>query len=359
MNATTIIAALGRVQDPHSGNPIRIENLQINAPQVSFTVILSSLATEQKQALTFACIAAVQAEYAAADVHVHLQARTPQATDNQGAVPQIKNIIAIGSGKGGVGKSTVASNLAIALRELGARVGLMDADIYGPSIPTMFGLQGERPSLRDVYGTPKLVPLEAHGISLMSIGFIIEPEAAIVLRGPRLGSIIKQFFNDCLWPELDFLLIDLPPGTGDVQLTLVQTVPVTGAVLVTTPQDVALADAIKAMNMFLLPQVNVPILGVVENMSWFTPAELPDNKYYLFGKDGGKTLAKKSNSVLLGQIPLVQSIREASDAGIPIVARNEPVTSDAFRACAKRLLEQVAVRNEELPPTEKINLDGV
>ena len=340
----TILATLATVRDPHSGTPIRVENLNIQGNTVSFTVVLASLASEHKQDLTFACITAVQTEFPNAEVHVHLEARAAENIDNQTVLPQIKHIIAVGSGKGGVGKSTVASNLAIALREMGARVGLMDADIYGPSIPTMFGLQGERPSLRDVYGKPKIVPLEAHGISLMSIGFIIEPEAAVVLRGPRLGAIIKQFFNDCVWPELDFLIIDLPPGTGDVQLTLVQTVPVSGAILVTTPQDVALADAIKAMNMFMLPQVNVPILGVVENMSWFTPAELPDNKYYLFGKDGGKTLAKKANTVLLGQVPLVQSIREAGDNGAPIVTRNEPIAADAFRRIAEKFLQQIAIQ---------------
>lgn len=341
MNPTIILAALGSVRDPHSGSPIRIENLKIEGNNVQFTVILASLASELKQDLTFACIAAVQSEYSAAEVHVHLESRVAENMDNQALLPQIKHIIAVGSGKGGVGKSTVSSNLAVALHELGARVGLMDADIYGPSIPTMFGLQGERPSLRDVYGKPKIVPLEAHGISLMSIGFIIEPEAAVVLRGPRLGAIIKQFFNDCLWPELDFLIIDLPPGTGDVQLTLVQTVPVSGAILVTTPQDVALADAVKAMNMFMLPQVNVPILGVVENMSWFTPAELPENKYYLFGKDGGKTLAKKAQTVLLGQVPLVQGIREAGDSGTPIVVGSDSPSAEVFRNIAKKLLQQV------------------
>ncbi len=356
MNPSEILALLAGVRDPHSGQPVRIENLKIVANDVSFTVILSSLATEQKQELNFACISAIQTRYSNANVHVHLETRTAAAAENTSPLPHIKNIIAIGSGKGGVGKSTIASNLALALKELGAKVGLLDADVYGPSIPTMFGLQGERPSLRDVYGTTKIVPLEAHGISLMSIGFIIEPEAAVVLRGPRLGAIIKQFISDCLWPELDFLLIDLPPGTGDVQLTLVQTVALTGAILVTTPQDVALADAIKAMNMFMLPQVNVPILGVVENMSWFTPAELPENKYYLFGKDGGKTLAKKANTVLLGQIPLVQSIREAGDNGMPIVGRNEPATADAFRNAAKKLLQQVVVRHETLPPTQVIEM---
>ncbi|MCH2044055.1 MAG: Mrp/NBP35 family ATP-binding protein [Saprospiraceae bacterium] len=200
-------------------------------------------------------------------------------------VPQIRNIIAVGSGKGGVGKSTVAVNLALGLKELGARVGIMDVDLYGPSIPTMLGLQGQRPKIKDdAYGRPKIMPIEKYGIPTISIGYIIQEEAAVVLRGPRLGAIIQQFFKDCIWPELDFLILDLPPGTGDIQLTLVQTVPITGAVLVTTPQEVALADAIKAMNMFQLPNINVPILGVVENMAWFTPEELPNNKYYLLVK---------------------------------------------------------------------------
>jgi len=245
--------------------------------------------------------------------------------------------------------------LALALKDLGLKVGLVDADVYGPSIPTMLGLQGKRPEVKEVYGKHKIVPLEAYGLPVMSIGFIIEAEQAIVLRGPRLGGIIKQFFNDCLWPELDVLVVDLPPGTGDVQLTMVQTVPVTGVVMVTTPQEVAVADAIKAMNMFTLPNVNVPILGVVENMSWFTPEELPENKYYLFGQGGGKRLAQKANTILMGQIPIVQSIRESGDAGHPVVLKQTP-DGKAFKVVAENLLRQISIRNEQISPTEMVKI---
>lgn len=354
-----IVEALSKVIDPQTGKDIMtmnmVRDLKIEGSNVQFTLVLSSLSAPSKSELNFACQAAIQELYLHANVHVHMAAES-QFTATQSIVPQIKNIIAVASGKGGVGKSTVATNLALGLKKLGARVGLMDADLYGPSIPTMFGLQGKRPKVKDVYGKPKIVPLEAHGIPLISIGFIIEPEQAVVLRGPRLAAIIKQFFQDCLWPPLDYLIIDLPPGTGDIQLTLVQTVPVTGVVLVTTPQEVAVVDAVKAMNMFLLPSVNVPILGVVENMSWFTPAELPNNKYYLFGEGGGKQLAKMSSSVLLGQVPIVQSIREAGDGGKPIVLHDEPITSEAFMNIAKNTARQVAVRNEILSPTKKVNI---
>jgi len=251
---------------------------------------------------------------------------------------------------------TIAVNLALGLQQLGARVGLMDADVYGPSIPTMLGLVGQRPKVQDVTGTMKMVLLQAYGMPTISIGNIIEPEQAVVLRGPRLAAIIKQFVNDVLWPELDFLIVDLPPGTGDVQLTLVQTVPLTGVVLVTTPQEVALADAIKAMNMFLLPQINVPILGVVENMAWFTPAELPHNKYFIFGQGGGKKLALESRSVLLGQIPIVQSIREGGDEEKPAMLQTDRIVSEAFLNVAKNTLRQVAVRNETLGPTQVVQM---
>jgi ATP-binding protein involved in chromosome partitioning len=220
----------------------------------------------------------------------------------------------------------------------------------------MLGLTHLRPKVREVTGTMKMIPLDAFGLPVISIGNIIEPEQAVVLRGPRLAAIIKQFFNDVLWDELDFLIVDLPPGTGDVQLTLVQTVPVTGVVMVTTPQEVALADAIKAMNMFLMPQIGVPILGVVENMAWFTPAELPENKYFIFGQGGGKKLAKESNSVLLGQIPLVQSIREGGDIGTPAILQNDSIVSAAFLEVAKNTLRQVAVRNEILAPTQIVKM---
>ena len=301
-------------------------------------------------------MAAVQSVYPQAEVNVHMLSQTPQATQQTSSMPHVKNIIAVASGKGGVGKSTVAVNLALGLKAKGARVGIIDADLYGPSLPTMLGLKGQRPQVQNVYGKPRITPLEAYGMPVMSIGFIIEPEQAVVLRGPRLGGIIKQFFNDVTWPPLDYLVVDLPPGTGDIQLTMVQTVPVTGAVLVTTPQEVAVADAIKAMNMFLLPSVNVPILGVVENMSWFTPAELPNNKYYLFGKGGGKQLAKLSQTMLLGQVPIVQSIREAGDAGKPAILDHDEQRNAAFNKVAENTMRQLAIRNEMMPPTQVVGM---
>lgn len=344
--------ALQTVLDPQTGRDVvslrMVENLQVNGKDISFTLVLPAMKAGLKNELNFACIGAVAAVYPQAEVHVHVRTETEKAAaEPNSPVPQIRNIIAVASGKGGVGKSTVSVNLALGLAALGAKVGLMDCDLYGPSIPTMFGLQGIRPRIEEINGQPKIVPIEKYGIPTISIGYIIEPEQAVVLRGPRLGAIIKQFFMDCIWPDLDYLVIDLPPGTGDVQLSLVQTVPINGAVLVTTPQTVALADAVKAMNMFLLPNINVPIVGVVENMSWFTPAELPHNKYYLFGQGGGKQLSKMANTVLLGQIPLVQSIREGGDTGKPAMLDPEdsPVRQ-AFLGVAQNAARQMALRHE-------------
>ncbi len=355
-----IVEALRSVKDPATGQDIiqrrMVEKLSIEGNNVNFTLMLPSLNTPNKTDLIFACIAAIKNVYPNAETNVHTMARNDETTQPERVLPHIKNIIAVASGKGGVGKSTVSVNLALGLRELGAKVGLMDADVYGPSIPTMLGLQGKKPLVQDVYGQQKIVPLEAYGIQMISIGNIIEPEQAVVLRGPRLAAIIKQFFNDVLWNELDYLVVDLPPGTGDVQLSLVQTAPVTGVVIVSTPQEVAVIDAVKAINMFLLPQVNVPILGVVENMAWFTPEELPDNKYYIFGQGGGKKLAKMSNTMLLGQIPLIMGIREAGDLGKPIIAHNEPVTKRAFMEVAQNVARQVAMRNDMLEPTQKVNV---
>lgn len=357
---TKIVQALTKVTDPNSGQNIitmsMVRDMEVDEKNINFTLELPSLNNEHKSELNFACIAAVQEVYPTANVNVHMMAKTGQAQQKTNPFPHIKNIIAIASGKGGVGKSTVATNLALGLQQLGAKVGLIDADLYGPSIPTMFGLQGQRPKIQTLYDKPKMVPLEAFGLPVMSIGFIIEPEQAVVLRGPRLSAIIKQFFNDCIWPPLDFLIVDLPPGTGDIQLSLVQTVPVTGAILVTTPQEVAVADAIKAMNMFLLPSVNVPILGVVENMSWFTPEELPNNKYFLFGQGGGNKLAKLSNSMILGQVPIVQGIREAGDAGKPIVLNENSISGKAFMKVAQNTLRQIAIRNEMLDPTQIVKM---
>lgn len=361
---SAIVRALAKVIDPNTGQDIitmsMVRDLHTEGENISFALELPSLNNEYKSALNFACIGAVQEVYPSANVHVHMIARGggQAATPTNNALPHIKNIIAVASGKGGVGKSTVSVNLALGLHQMGAKVGLIDADLYGPSIPTMLGLQGQRPKVQTIYDQPKITPLEAYGMPVMSIGFIIDPEQAVVLRGPRLSGIIRQFINECLWPPLDYLVIDLPPGTGDIQLSLVQTVPVTGAIMVTTPQEVAVVDAVKAMNMFLLPSVNVPILGVVENMSWFTPAELPENKYFLFGQGGGKKLAKEGNTVLLGQIPIVQSIREAGDVGRPVILEEASPTAAAFKQVVQNTVRQLAVRNETMEPTRIVKVES-
>lgn len=357
-----ILAKLREVRDPKTGKDIidakLVEDFSVNGNEVRFSIVLPTNDSALKSQLNFLCIEKIQEIYPDAQVHIHSKSKLSGNDEALSALPQVKNVIAVGSGKGGVGKSTVAVNLAIALKNMGARVGLIDADLYGPSVPTMLGLQGTRPKVEILYGKHKIVPVDYNGLPVISIGFIVEPEQAIVLRGPRLAGIIKQFINECLWPELDYLIIDLPPGTGDVQLTLVQSIPITGAVMVTTPQKVAVIDAVKAMNMFLLPNVNVPIVGVVENMSWFTPLELPENKYYLFGEGGGKSLAKQGNTVLLGQIPLVQGVREGGDSGTPIAAQSDHPVKEIFDKIAQNLVRQVYIRNETLEPTRVIKLEN-
>jgi ATP-binding protein involved in chromosome partitioning len=279
---------------------------------------------------------------------------TTKRADNKALLPGVKNIIAVVSGKGGVGKSTVAANLALAIAQGGAKVGLMDADIYGPSVPIMFGVRGERPMMMDLGNDkPMIAPIEKYGIKLISIGFLVDEKNAVVWRGPMASSAIRQFATDVYWSDLDYLVVDMPPGTGDIHLTLMQTVPVTGAVIVTTPQDVALADARKGIAMFSQAQLNIPIIGLVENMSYFTPAELPDNKYYIFGKEGGKRLADEYDIPFLGQIPLVQSIREGGDIGVPIMMGDDPITKKAFENFAGQVVRAVSMRNANFT-TEKI-----
>jgi ATP-binding protein involved in chromosome partitioning len=264
-------------------------------------------------------------------------------------LPKVKNIIAVVSGKGGVGKSTVAANLALALAIDDAKVGLMDADIYGPSVPIMFGVRGERPMMMNIGEEKgKIVPLEKYGIKLMSIGLLVDEKNAVVWRGPMASSAIRQFITDVAWDALDYLVIDMPPGTGDIHLTLLQTAPVTGVIVVTTPQDVALADAKKGIAMFGQAQLKIPIIGLVENMSYFTPAELPENKYYIFGKDGGKRLAEEYDIPFLGQIPLVQSIREGGDSGVPIMMSDDAVTKKAFSDFAGYAARSIAMLNANI-----------
>ncbi len=269
-------------------------------------------------------------------------------------LPGVKNIIAVASGKGGVGKSTIAVNLAVALARSGASVGLIDADIFGPSIPKMFGSEDVRPAAKKGGNRDLIVPVEKFGVKFLSIGFFVDPGSALIWRGPMASNALKQLIADGDWGELDYLLIDLPPGTSDIHLTLVQTLPVTGAVIVTTPQAVALADAIKGVSMFRSKSIDVPVLGIVENMAWFTPEELPDHKYYIFGKEGGKKFADDEGLVLLGQIPLVQSIREGGDDGLPAAADGTSITGKAFGDLAGMVIRELQVRNSRMAPTQKV-----
>ncbi|MEG2574355.1 MAG: Mrp/NBP35 family ATP-binding protein, partial [Bacteroides sp.] len=271
-------------------------------------------------------------------------------------LPQVKNIIAVSSGKGGVGKSTVAANLAVALAKMGYKVGLLDADIFGPSMPKMFRVEDARPYAEKIDGRELIIPIEKYGLKLLSIGFFVDPAQATLWRGGMASNALKQLIADAQWGELDYFLIDLPPGTSDIHLTVVQTLAITGAIVVSTPQEVALADARKGINMFTNDKVNVPILGLVENMSWFTPAELPENKYYLFGKEGAKHLAEEMNVPLLGQIPIVQSICEGGDNGTPVVLNEDSITGKAFIELAENVVTQVEKRNAELAPTTIVEM---
>jgi ATP-binding protein involved in chromosome partitioning len=271
-------------------------------------------------------------------------------------LPGVKNIIAISSGKGGVGKTTVAVNLAVALARKGYSTGLLDADVFGPSVAKMFGEESYRPEVYRANNIDYIIPLKKFGVKVLSTGFFVDPSDAVVWRGPMASNFLKQLIAQGEWGVLDYLLFDLPPGTSDIHLTLVQEIPVTGAIVVSTPQDVALADAIKGISMFRSDKINVPVLGVVENMSWFTPAELPENKYYIFGKDGCKSLSEKMNVALLGQIPIVQSICESGDQGRP-VALDDSITGKAFMELADQLIEKVDIRNRELQPTRKVEVN--
>src|SRR5678809_1407615 len=336
MTEADILKALGNVQEPDLGKDLvtlnMVKNILIEGLNVSFTVVLTTPACPLKDLIKNACINAIHILVnKEANVTVNFTSNTTtNRNDNKNVLSDVKNIIAVVSGKGGVGKSTVATNLALAIAEGGAKVGLMDADIYGPSVHIMFGVRGERPVMRDVNGKGMIVPLERYGIKLMSIGLLVDEKNAVVWRGPMASSAIRQFITDVNWGELDYLVIDMPPGTGDIHLTLMQTAPVTGVVVVTTPQDVALADARKGIAMFGQAQMNVPVIGLVENMSYFTPAELPNHKYYIFGKDGGKRLAEEYDIPLLGQIPIVQSIREGGDEGVPVMMSDDDISKKAF-----------------------------
>jgi ATP-binding protein involved in chromosome partitioning len=271
-------------------------------------------------------------------------------------LPQVKNVIAVSSGKGGVGKSTVSANLAVALAKLGYKVGLLDADIFGPSMPKMFQVEDARPYAELIDGRDLIVPIEKYGIKMLSIGFFVDPDQPTLWRGGMASNALKQLIGDANWGDLDYFILDTPPGTSDIHLTLVQTLAITGAVIVSTPQQVALADARKGINMYTNDKVNVPILGLVENMSWFTPAELPENKYYLFGKEGAKQLAEQMNVPLLGQIPIVQSICENGDKGTPAALDENSITGQAFLALAENVVKQTEIRNASQEATRIVEL---
>lgn len=356
-----ILKALSTVEEPDLKQDLvtlgMVKDIAINGEEIAFTVVLTTPACPLKELIKKNCADAIHT-YIGSQYKVEIKLTAEVTSGRHGSgplLPHVKNIIAVASGKGGVGKSTVTANLAVALAQSGAKVGLIDADISGPSIPTMFGIEGEQPMMTQIEGKEYIVPIEKYGIEVISIGLLIPADNAVVWRGPMASSALRQFFGDVYWGELDYLLIDLPPGTGDIHLTLVQSVPVTGAVLVTTPQKVATTDAQKGLSMFKQAQINVPVLGVVENMAYFTPEELPNNKYYIFGKDGGKKLAEKNQVPFLGEIPLVQSVREAGDEGIPVVMNNE-IVSEAFEKLAESVARQVAIRNATTEKTKKVDI---
>lgn len=358
MTQEDILKALSNVQEPDLGQDLvtlnMVKDIVIDGNHVSFTVVLTTPACPLKDMIMNACINAVKLLVNKdAVVKVNFTSNTSSnRKDGKQVLAGVKNIIAVVSGKGGVGKSTVSANLALALAQGGASVGLMDADIYGPSQHIMFGVRGERPMMKDVDGKGMIVPIEKFGIKMMSIGLLIDEKQAVVWRGPMVSSAIRQFVSEVDWGELDYLVIDMPPGTGDIHLTMVQTVPVTGVIVVTTPQTVALADAKKGIAMFGQAQLKVPVIGLVENMSYFTPEELPGNKYYIFGKDGGKNLASEFDIPFLGQIPLVQSIREGGDTGVPAMASSDEISKKAFTEFAGNAARGIAMRNANLVPTE-------
>lgn len=359
-----VLKALSNVQEPDLGKDLvtlnMVQDVAVDGKNVSFTVVLTTPACPLKEMIERACVNAINLLVdKEAVVTVNMTSKTSSnRKDNKEVLPGVKNIIAVVSGKGGVGKSTVAVNLALALAEGGAKVGLLDADIYGPSLPIMLGIRGERPLMQEIDGKGMIMPIEKYGIKAMSIGLLIDEKQAVIWRGPQASAALRQFITDVYWQELDYLIIDTPPGTGDIHLTLVQTVPVTGAVVVSTPQAVASADAMKAVTMLRQPQINVPILGVVENMAYFTPAELPENKYYLFGKGGARQMADQFELPFLGEVPIVQSVREGGDNGIPAVIDDEPISKAAFMNIAGELARNISIRNAEIAPTKVVEMNS-
>lgn len=364
MNKNKIIEALKHVRYPGSGQDIvtsgMLQNdIEIEGKKVRFSIYFDKANDPFTKSVVKA---AEQAILTYIDPTIEIKGNVKVVSKDlpeqkiSPILPEVKNIIAVSSGKGGVGKSTVSVNLAVSLASLGYKVGLLDADIHGPSIPKMFGVEHEQPLVETFDNKQFITPIVKYGVKILSIGFFVNPQQALVWRGAVASNALKQLITDANWGELDYFVLDLPPGTGDIHLTLVQTLGITGAIVVTTPQEVALADARKGISMFTGEKVNVPILGLVENMSWFTPKELPENKYYIFGKDGAKHLAEELNVPLLGQLPLVQSVREGGDAGEPIAIQSDSITSLAYVELARNVVEKLNIRNVSMSPTQRVEI---
>lgn len=335
-----------------------VKNIMTFGDEVVVDLVLATPALHIKKRAEVDVMKAIHDKvYAKAKVTVNIKIEAPEKPEVKGKnIPGIKNIIAVASGKGGVGKSTVTANLAVTLAKMGFKVGLLDADIYGPSMPMMFDVAAERPLSVNIDGKSKMKPVENYGVKLLSIGFFTKPDQAVVWRGPMAAKALNQMIFDAAWGELDFMLIDLPPGTGDIHLSIMQSMPITGAVIVSTPQNVALADARKGVAMFQQESINVPVLGIIENMAYFTPEELPDNKYYIFGKDGARNLAEDLKVPFLGQIPLIQGIREAGDIGRPAALQTATPLEAAFEKITQNVVQETVNRNKSLPPTEAVKI---
>ncbi len=359
LTASFVLDCLKEVINPDNEKDIvsldMVRDLKIDGRKVSFSLVFPKSKNPFAQSVKKSCEHALTSQLGN-DLEISIDIDAGQVVHNERPLPNVKNIVAIASGKGGVGKSTISVNMAVALAKLGYTVGLIDADVYGPSIPKMFDLESAKPVVKQVDGKDRIIPAEKYNVKVLSIGFFVDSKEALVWRGPMATSALKQLIHDGYWGDLDYLLVDLPPGTGDVHLTLVQSLAVTGVVIVSTPQAVALADAIKGISMFTGKSINVPVLGLVENMAWFTPEELPDNKYYIFGKDGCKNLADSMNVPLLGQIPLVQGIREGGDNGRPVADDENSVSGRAFMELARETVRQVGIRNASAEPTEIVQL---
>ena len=362
-----VIESLKTISLPGGGGNIVdegvVSNIMIFGDQVDIDLQLQNPSLQARKKLEVAILKALHENiYEKAKIKINTEVIASQKSTEQikgKPIQGIENIIAISSGKGGVGKSTITANLAVTLSKMGCKVGILDADIYGPSIPTMFDIEGARPQSVKVDGESKMEPIENYGVKVLSIGFFTKPDQAVVWRGPMAAKALNQMIFDAAWDSLDFLLIDLPPGTGDIHLSIVQSLPLNGAVVVSTPQNIALADAKKGIAMFQQDSINVPVLGIIENMSYFTPTELPDNKYYIFGKKGAEYLAKDKDVPFLGALPLVQSIREASDFGRPAVLQDRNNLVILFDEITKKLVSQILIRNQNLPPTKAVEITNL